>query len=155
MAHSPPALVAGPHSEYWASKVCAHPTDDISLAHRACLTRNFAPRFEDHQGWNAADAKFGGNVLRGVGIEFCHAHLRFQLGSRLGILWRHRLAGTTPGSPEIHDHRNVIAIDVAPEIVAGELERVAREQGLMTLPTPRCLAEARSRNAIDGVAVRT
>jgi hypothetical protein len=49
--------------------VCAHPADDIRLTHRACLTRNFATRFEEDQGGNAANAKFAGDVLRGVSIE--------------------------------------------------------------------------------------
>jgi hypothetical protein len=135
--------------------VCAHPADDIRLTHRACLTRDFATRFEEDQGGNAANAKFAGDVLRGVSIELRQAYLGFQLCSRLGVLRRRRLTGTTPRSPEVHDHRNVITLDVTAEIVSGELDRMTREQRLMAMPTLRCLAEARSGNAVDRVAVRT
>jgi len=133
--------------------MCAHPVDDISLAHRACLTRNFATGFEEDQGGNAANTKFAGDVLRGVRVELRQAYLGFQLCSSLGVLRRHRLTGTTPGSPEVHDHRNVITLDVTAEIVPGELDRLTRKQRLMAMPTLRCLAEARGGSSVDRVAV--
>gem|GEM_PF-1546915 len=96
---------------------------------------------------------FLGDALRDLCVELCQAYFGFQLRSRLGILWRHRLTGTTPRSPEVHDHRNVITLDVTAEIVPGELDRLTRKQRLMAMPTLRCLAEARGGSSVDRVAV--
>src|SRR5271157_3446509 len=123
-------------------KVCLYPSDYIRLAYRACLTGNFTTRLEEHQGGNAADAKFVGDALRGIGIELRQAYFRFQLRSRLSVLRCHCPTGATPGRPEVHDYRNVIAVDVAAEIVPSELQRMTREQWLMTVPALRRLAEA-------------
>src|ERR1700733_15061242 len=101
-------------------QVRAHPADDVRLADRTRLTRHFATGLEEHQGRNAANAKFTSDFLRGVGIELGQPYLGLQLCSGLGVLRRHGLAGTTPRSPEVYEHWNVVPLDMTAEIAAGE-----------------------------------
>ena len=73
---------------------------------------NLLAALEDHQGRNAADAVLVGHVGVFVGVELEHLDLAVKfLGNFLDDR-SHHPAGTTPGRPEIDQHRNVALEDV-------------------------------------------
>lgn len=72
-----------------------------------------------------------------------------------GVFRSHHLARATPGRPEVDDEWDVSALEVPLEAGRGELEGMAREEALVAVPAFRRLPEARRRNAVYPLAVRT
>ena len=79
----------------------------------------------------------------------------FQLAGGLDELGRHHLAGGAPGCPEVHHDGDVIAADVPLECGGGQLDRMMRKQGTVTLATVGTFAEASRRDAVHRDTMRT
>ena len=88
------------------------PAHQIARIHGAGLARDLLTVAENNQSWNAADAKACGDILCLFGIELGEAITRLELVGSLGEGRRHHAAGTAPGRPAIHDHRDVAAADM-------------------------------------------
>ncbi len=67
---------------------------------------------------------------------------------------RHHPARPTPRRPEVHDHRQIVALDMAVEIRGRELDRMGRQQRLLAAAAMRARAEALAQHAVDRVAGR-
>jgi len=134
-------------------KVAPRPAHDLSCPHRTDLARALAAVFEqDHRG-NASNPVSGAERLFGFGVDLCQTDLRLKPFSGLDELWRHRLAGATPGRPEIDQHRDVISADVFLESRGCKFGGMRIKQRLMTLPTLRLFAQPRRRHAVHRLAV--
>ena len=78
-----------------------------------------------------------------------------QLRGGLRELGCHCAAWPAPGRPEIHHHRDVVALDVLLKIDVAKVSHVAREESLMAMPAPGLRTEAHCRYAVDRLTVRT
>src|SRR5580658_9467508 len=117
----------------------AHPADNLGATHGAGLPRNFAAALEQNQRWNAADGEFGCDRLSSLCIQFCQAHVRLEHGSSCRILGRHHLAWAAPGGPEVDQHGDVAAADLAVKARGTEFGRMPAEKNLMALPALGCV----------------
>lgn len=108
-----------------------HPAHNVLRAHGARLTCNLMSPSEQNQGWNAANTELGGQVRLGLGIYLGQPHLGFELVRRLLELRGHHLARPAPWRPEIDQQRQIAALHVARERRRGQLDGLAREQGLL------------------------
>jgi hypothetical protein len=108
---------------------------------------------ENHQRRNTANAKSGrqrGLIIR---IHFREARTGAEPARGFLEMRRHHSAGSAPGSPEIHDDRQIAASYVLVEARSLEFDRMTLEQCRMALGTPRILVHALSRNPHDRIAV--
>lgn len=119
------------------------------------MSRDFPALFENDQCRNAAYTVAGGKALFLFGVEFGQAYMGFQLRGGLCEGRRHHLARAAPGSPEIHDDRNIAAADMAIEAVGVQLQRMGVKQGLFAFTAVRGLLQSFRIDAIGRIAVRT
>jgi len=131
-----------------------HPANDVGRPHCSELAVDFLTTFEEHQRRDAADTELSREVLLGLGVHFGQAHSGLKLLRGRSEVWRHGLARTTPGSPEIHDDRNVAAANVPLESGTRELDRMTGKQNLVALATLGLLIEACTGNAVNRLAMR-
>jgi len=89
-----------------------------------------------------------------LGIYFCQSELWFQLGSSLGKSWGHHFAGTTPGCPEIHQHRYVIAAYGFLKIAFAQFHGMRRKKWLMAFSAAGIICQPGTGDAIYCRAVR-
>ena len=73
---------------------------------------NFLAALEHHQRGDAADPVLTGDVWVLVGIELEDFDLAFEFLGNLVNNRSHHAAGTTPGSPEVNQDRNVTLKDI-------------------------------------------
>ena len=81
------------------------------------------------------DTELRGQVGLSLGIHLRQPDRRFELVRRLLELWRHHLARPAPWRPEIDQQRQIAALHVARERRRGQLDGLAREQGLLAAAT--------------------
>jgi len=72
----------------------------------------------------------------------------------LDELRRHHLAWTAPGRPEVHQHRDVVALDMLGKGGRGQFHRVSGEQRLVAFAAVGRLPRLCREYAVDRVAVR-
>lgn len=114
------------------------------------------PALPEHdQHGNAADVVAGGQIPLSFGIDLEKSNLRFNLCGNALEGRSHDLAGPAPIGPEVHDHRNVVALNLDGKALGGHRERLAAEQRLMTAAAFRFRSRRVGRDAIDGIAMRT
>src|SRR5262245_60683349 len=130
------------------SGVGFRPADDIGGAHRAGLSRGFASTLAERKPRNAADARTGPPRPHPPGVDLDEPHVRLQARGRLLEAGGHLAAGSAPRRPEIHQHRDLVARDVAIEGSLVERRRVAGEQGLVALAAVRRTAELVTLHAV-------
>ena len=73
---------------------------------------NFLAALEHHQGGDATNPVLAGDVWVLVGIELEDFDLAFEFLGNLVNNRSHHAAGTTPGSPEVNQDRNVTLKDI-------------------------------------------
>lgn len=112
-----------------------YPAHNVLRAHGARLTCNLMSPSEQNQGWNAANTELGGQVRLGLGIDLGQPDPGFELVRRLLELRGHHLARPAPWRPEIDQQRQIAALHVARERRRGQLDGLAREQGLLAAAT--------------------
>ncbi len=130
------------------------PAHDVLRAHRAGLTGDLPPTLEQGERRDAAETELRGQVGLSLGIHLRQPDPRFELVRRLLELWRHHLARPAPWRPEIDQQRQIAALHVARERRRGQLDGLAREQGLLAAATVGMFRQLRSRYAVDGLAMR-
>ena len=135
------------------SSLAACPLHDATGVHCTGLPRNLTPAYEQRQGGDAADVVSRSEFLGFLGIQFRQAHTGFQLFCSLHKSGRHHEAGAAPRRPEIHQHRNVVAVDVLRKITAAQLYGVRIEQGLFALAASGLVAKLGGRYAIHTIAM--
>ncbi len=101
----------------------------------AGLTGDLPPTLEQGERRDAADTELRGQVGLSLGIHLRQPDPRFELVRRLLELWRHHLARPAPWRPEIDQQRQIAALHVARERRRGQLDGLAREQGLLAAAT--------------------
>jgi hypothetical protein len=77
----------------------------------------------------------------------------FELLRRLGEARRHRLAGSAPRRPKVHNHRHFVACYVLIEVAAAQFDRMSGEQYLPATRTLGGLIEPIIRCAHNGIAM--
>src|SRR5205807_4052515 len=93
--------------------------------------RGLAAVHKHHHRGNAANAIALLYRLLLLGVDLQEPEVGFELGRGSLVSRRHGEARTAPGSPEIYDHRNVIAGEVALESRGISQRRLPREQLLV------------------------
>lgn len=128
-----------------------NPTHDILRRHGTRLSCYLAPASEKSQSGNAADTVLGSQRRLSLGVHLGQARVRLQHARCLDEGRRHHLAGPAPGRPEIHQYRDLIAVEVSGESSGREFHRLAGEQRLVALSTIGLLVESCSRHTVDRV----
>ena len=131
-----------------------HPANDVGRPHCSELAVDFLTTFEEHQRRDAADTELSREVLLGLGVHFGQAHSGLKLLRGRSEVWRHGLARTTPGSPEIHDDWNVAAANVSLESSTRKVDRMTSKQNLVALATLGLVIEACTGNAVNRLTMR-
>jgi hypothetical protein len=116
---------------------------------------DFAPVHKQNEGRDAADAVTGRDRLLFLGVELEESVIRFQLGRGAFVGWCHGTAWSAPWSPEINEHRNVIAREVALKAFATGGNRLSGEQLLVTAPAFGLPCGPIRWNSVDRAAMRT
>ena len=113
---------------------------------------DFLATQKQHESRNAANPVARRQRLLLLGVDLQEPVIGFELGGRSLVSGRHGKARAAPGSPEIYDHRNVVARDVALEGYGIGRDRFPREQLLVagaTLGLPRRPVRG---NSVDAAA---
>jgi hypothetical protein len=131
------------------------PAHDVRGTHGASLPRHFAAADEQRDGRDAANVEPRAHALCLVRIHLdeLHARLEFRCGLLEGR--RHHPARAAPGRPEVHQHGQLAARDVALELGGIEIGGMAGEEGLVAAAAIRRIREVRGLDPVGGVAVRT
>ena len=82
-------------------------------------------------------------------------HVGLQAGRGLFEGRRHHAAGAAPGGPEVHQHRDLAAADMAVEARFVQRDRRAGEQRPVAAAAVGLAGEVVGVDAVGGVAVRT
>ena len=136
-----------------ASHLCRGPAHDVLRAHGACLAGDLTSALEQGERRNAADTELRGQVGLSLGVHLCQPDPGFELARGLLKLRRHHLARPAPGRPEIDQQRQIAALHVARERRRGQLDGLAREQGLLAAAAVGTIRELGGRHAVDGLAM--
>ena len=111
--------------------------------------------FEQGKGGDAADIKLCRQVLFCFGINLGYAIARFQLAGSLGKDWRHHLAGSAPGGPEVHQYGEIATPDMGRKASGIELYWLGGKQRLLTAATIAAVIKLFCRYTIDPVTMGT
>jgi len=79
--------------------------------------------------------------------------MRFEICRGLLESWRHRLAGTAPRCPKIHDHGDTVAGQILIKGFFVEVEGSGLKQPVFTLATHGVIAKSWCRNTIHHLAM--
>ncbi len=108
---------------------------------------------EKHNGRNAADLKLGGKSRFFLGIHLKKSYHRLQLCCRAFISRCHGSARAAPRGPEIHHHRNIVALDMGCEGLGGDRNRLSFKQGSVTVSAFCILRRAALGHAVHRCAM--
>jgi hypothetical protein len=95
---------------------------------------------EDHQRGDGPDVKLSSQVRRCLGVDLLKPDLWLELGCSPLEDWTHGLARAAPGSPEVDDHGNVVALNMLGKTVSQDGRGSINEEWLFaagrTSPPP-------------------
>src|SRR5580692_7883761 len=105
--------------------------------HRACVARGLLAATEHDHRRDAAyvETRCGRGLI--LGIQLRKTKLGFQCRRARLVIRRHGDARPAPRRPEIDDQRQIAAADVLVEIGGGQLDGLAREQGMVAFRAAR------------------
>ena len=107
------------------AQVFAHPGEECAGWCKTRSARNDPSTPEQQKGGDAGDAKVA-NRRAFAGVQLEQARLAGKRSGGGGKVWRHRPAGTAPGSPDIDQHQAIRAFEVSCESVVVDLRRVIK-----------------------------
>ncbi len=137
------------------SDVRLHPRNQTVHVERTCLACDLPSCPKDGKRGDAHDIEPAGDPLLLIGIDFCKTHLRLQLCSCLSKGRCHHLARSAPGSPEIHDHRDIASGDVPVKGRTGQFHRLTVKKPAPALAALRPFRQFGSRQPVYARAGRT
>ncbi len=98
----------------------------LSFAHGADFGGGQLTVFEDHEGGNTANAKFGGNVTVFIDIHFGDLQLALVTGSHFVQNGRNHFARAAPFCPKVDDHGLCRLQDICVKCsVSGVFDQIA------------------------------
>src|SRR4051812_17017604 len=153
--HSAPCSKSSKSDEYLhrTGRLLDPTAERMNIHHSGMPGRNL-PVLEEEQRRDALDPEFGGELWFGIDVDPDQPSARLKRLRRALEHGRHRPAGSAPGRPEIRDDRNVGAGEMAPEALAGQLDRLALKQFRAAVAALGSLRRPVPGNAIDPVAIR-
>jgi len=129
--------------------------DVVGGAQGAGATRHFHTALEQRQRGDAADVEARRQVLMVLGVDLGHPHPRLQLGGGLLEGRGHHAARAAPRRPEVHQHRDLAAADVAVKGGFVQRDRRAGEQRPVAAAAVGLIRQVVGVDAVGGVAVWT
>ena len=135
----------------WQVGLC--PAHDVAGAHGAGLSCHFSPAHKQRQRRDAADVETCTQAGHSFGVNLGHAHVRFELASRLRVGRCHGPAWAAPRGPKVHQQWNMVAQQVFLKRCSVQCRRLGGEQGFFALPAVGCVAHLIRTHAVGGVAM--
>ncbi len=144
------------HRKDRISQVLLRPADNCGRVHRTGVARNLSAAFEERQRRDRPDIKLRGERLLGFGVDLGQSHARFELRCGCFKIRRHHFAGTAPFSPEIHQQRNIVFLDMAFELICRERQRTPLEKRAAAFAAFAMIAisKFRARRTVDSATMR-
>ncbi len=137
------------------SDVRLHPRNQTVHVERACLASDLPPCLEDGKRGDAHDVEPACDPPFLIRVDLCKTHLRLQLCSGPDKGRCHHFARSAPGSPEIHDHRDVTPGDVPVKGRIGQFHRLTIKKPALALAALRPFLQFGGRQPVHARAGRT
>ena len=129
--------------------------DVVGGAQGAGAAGHFHAALEQRQRRDAADVEACRQILMVLGVDLDHPHPRLQLGGGLLEGRGHHAARAAPRRPEVHQHRDLAAADVAVKGGFVQRDRRAGEQRPVAAAAVGLAGQVVGVDAVGGVAVWT
>jgi hypothetical protein len=134
----------------------AQPLLHLFVADQARLLKDLAASGENDEVWDSADIETGCQFGMGLGVDFEHDCFSGHVLGGAGYFGRGRATGSTPGGPEVNQHRDGRVVDYFVE--EGGIRRQGfgdRSKGGLASAASTCVGQMPAGDTVFLVAMST